>query len=277
VIHYFIVGLNYQGTPFELNGCNNDAKFYEYQALFLDAEYVVYNYISRNELIMGLYSLMFNLKKSDTVYFCFAGHGTKIKVDTGIKYKGIQNAIVLHDGINYETVYIEEIKTIVRGMKCECFCIFDCSFGDERRMVFRENNDKIVRRNIKYEDLGLETDEVRPSYAAPHAKNETFIFASRDKYPAIELEGNGAFTLFLKRKWKEIRTLNGLFMQMLFALQKYQQQPYIEYSSKSKKNTKIFKLNEIDTIINQSNRRGTTKDKRTISQYESGKTGFRQY
>jgi len=266
MVHFIIVGHNYEGTPHELKYCNNDAKFYEYQAITMEADYSAYRFITRSELIMGMHNLMFKLGRDDIFYFCFSGYGTKI---------GQNNAIVLHDRDAFEIVYVEEIKSIVACMKCRTYAIFDCSFDDSKRPVFKVDNDIRVRKNVKFEKLGLEIPEMRTCLFEKKRSGESYMFASRNDYPAIELEGNGALTLMIKKSWQRRASLKNLMVSCIFLLREYQMYPYVEY--KNTESTKIFKSNEQKSSVSKTDRRRITKTKRPLVEHESGKDGFRQY
>jgi hypothetical protein len=245
VNYFIIIGLNYSGADYELKAAEKDAKFYEYQAISMEADYSVYKFIGRDELLSKMYGLISKLRAIDTLFFCFSGFGTKI---------GDKNAIVLFDNGEYEVVYEEELLSIFSYMKNNVVAIYDCGFGDKKRHVLKDEYERLTRKHIVFDNLGIESPDLFVINSKnPKRKQEVYLYASRDNYPALELESDGLFTYALKTAvFKKYKSIDHIIVNSMFTMRKYQQQPFKVV--KNFKNKNIFYSNEISTSTNQSNR-----------------------
>lgn len=242
--HFVIIGLNYSGAKYELKYAEKDAKFYEYQAISMEADYYVYKFIGRDELLSKMYGLISKLRAIDTLYFCFSGFGTQING---------KNAIVLFDNGEYEFVYEEEILSIFSFMRNNIVAVYDCSFSDSKRPVMSDENEKFTKKHLVFDSLDIEAPELSVINSKnPKRKQEAYIYASRNSYPALEIESDGLFTYALKNAvFKRCKSIDHMVVSSMFTMRKYQQQPFKVV--KNLKNKNIFYSNEISTT-NQSNR-----------------------
>ena len=128
----FHIGLNYNGSPYQLGGCENDAREMRNRARAgLKSYYITQFYLATNvctagfllDAIAGFARMM---KKSDTLYLTFSGHGTQIP---GNEVDGMQEGICLWTGSRIQVVKDYDLREQLQKIPGTVVCIFDSCFS----------------------------------------------------------------------------------------------------------------------------------------------------
>lgn len=129
-----LVGINYIGTPYALNGCINDTISMKERLIasygFRGEDIEIINDTTekkptKQNIITGLNSLIANSKPGDTLVFLYSGHGSNLKDRNKDEWDGFDELIVPLD-FNY--IVDDEILGIVKNVKkgVNMLMIFDC-------------------------------------------------------------------------------------------------------------------------------------------------------
>ena len=126
-----LIGLNYKGTPNELNGCENDIQSMKERfsrvwnvpedniAMKMDGDLT-----HEQGLIYHLNELVKDAVSGDSLLFHYSGHGLQIPDDNGDEADGLDEAIMTNVGLVRDDEIADVLKTIPEGVKI--FMIFDC-------------------------------------------------------------------------------------------------------------------------------------------------------
>lgn len=99
-----IVGINYTGFPYQLNGCINDAITMQGFANIRGCDNIIMMTDksmyrpTKNNIIVGLSQLLKNAKSGDVVMFYYSGHGTNVLDKNGDETDGLDECMVTLDG-----------------------------------------------------------------------------------------------------------------------------------------------------------------------------------
>ena len=136
----FLVGINYTGTINELYGCINDTKNVED---FLKNKYNFTNVTLLNDetpekptkqnILIGLRTLLSNTASGDTAFFMFSGHGTCTADFNKDEADGQDEVIVPIDAYSIGTCIIDdELNRMIRDTLkpgAKLVALFDCCFS----------------------------------------------------------------------------------------------------------------------------------------------------
>lgn len=155
-----LIGINYQGTKSELNGCENDVE--------LTKEVLVKHYGFKEEnirLLKGdqttreniLKGIDWLVKKADegfgSLWFQYSGHGYYFKDQNGDELDGMDECIVTCD--NYAILDDEFRANLVNKLRgdTKLFCIMDCCHSgtmlDLRYKYNKRGNKSVLENNVK--------------------------------------------------------------------------------------------------------------------------------
>lgn len=255
---FFIVGIDYDG---KLKGVSSDIRTYQYQSVLLDAECELYRTISRGEMLSQLERLRATTHARDTLYLAFIGFGTQVKIESGIKHKGYQNAFVLYDGERYEVIYECEIMSFVNSMRCKVNIFFDCAFSNKKK---RQTPEGLVERILDCSKVET-TDDIVECTKPKQFNQRTILYASIPGYPAYENENGGIFSTSLRKIYTKIFIFSKIYSNIVIDTRSVQ---FPKYYSSSNIINKIKIFNQDEITRKKSNRRRTKKIKRERKQYE---------
>lgn len=184
-----LIGLNYTDTSFSLPGCENDATDLESLMQSKNISTEKKFTVTRTE-IYDFFKSCEKMKKSDTVYFCYSGHGTQVPSTT--EADGFREAIVLWTtGYHTELLYDFEIKEMVSNLKCRVFVYMDSCFSGG----MSRNASQVRKKFIPYNADFMNIPEITfKRNAEKPANKQCFMMASREDEYATDLGTNGAFT-----------------------------------------------------------------------------------
>jgi metacaspase-1 len=131
-----LIGINYVGTNYVLNGCVNDVLklrymfMNEYNFSPEDIRLITNQYATRDTILREFTDLVQNANTGDTIFFTFSGHGTYIKDENKEEIDGRDEVIVSSD---FRGIVDDELKEIVnKHLKkgVQMFVLFDnCHSG----------------------------------------------------------------------------------------------------------------------------------------------------
>lgn len=261
---FLIVGLDYDGTDYKLDGVANDIRTYQYKSIETDGECKTIRSISRQGLLEELDRCIVDAKVGDVFYFCFIGHGTQIDEKVSVRYRGINNAVVTYDGERLDIVSEPEIMTRLNSMRCNVVAFFDCSFANKNN---KETPYGHKMRLINPGDIILGDDyEMSLSTKRSIYKKMVIFYASKDTQPAFETPNGGVFTSAFRSVYDRSSYIITIFRNLLMLIIRTQY-PRIVYNKNSIK-FKLFESNEIIRLKQKSNRRRAKKIKRERKQHE---------
>jgi hypothetical protein len=132
-----LIGINYIGTPYELNGCINDvngfsdllSKSYGYTSITIINDTTATK-PTRENILSALNDLFVNTKSGDQLFLVYSGHGTQTWDTNGDETDGIDEAIVSSD---MNIITDDEIKAVIMSKLIEgvsLMAVFDsCNSG----------------------------------------------------------------------------------------------------------------------------------------------------
>lgn len=128
-----IVGSNYPGTPYPLQGCLNDVNFLKSK---LAPKYTIKQLTdgtplkpTRSNVLAAFTDLLKNSKSGDTLFFGYSGHGSNI-FDASGDEKDKRDEVIVTCDQNY--IADDEFKTIIDQNLREntrLFCVFDSCYS----------------------------------------------------------------------------------------------------------------------------------------------------
>ncbi len=125
-----LIGINYIGTPYELNGCINDItnisnRLVGFQSVTQITDYTTTKPTKLN-IINELVKLLIDAVAGDFLVFSFSGHGSQVIDRNGDEYDGKDEGIFTLDGM---LIIDDEINAIItKNLKpnVTLFMLFDC-------------------------------------------------------------------------------------------------------------------------------------------------------
>lgn len=225
-----LYGCNYKETPYELNGCINDAKR-SYEWLKTNNSYDDLQLLTdetddkptRDNIISYLKELVSKVKANDFIFIHFSGHGTQIRDISGDERDGKDEVFV---SLDLKGIVDDEIATILKAIPkgVNVFILMDCCHSgtivDLPYSIYQgrgyniANNRNNFDANI-YMLSGCRDDQV--SYDA-------FIL---DRYQGAMT--NAFYTAIRNRKSIHVRYLLG-YVQYILYRQGYPQRPQLSSS-----------------------------------------------
>lgn len=158
-----LIGINYEKTSAQLNGCINDVSLignYLKTKQFLDICLLTdktENKPTKNNILLELEKFLSTSEQDDILYFHYSGHGSYIKDLNGDETDGKDETIVSKDFLN---ITDDELINIIRNKLPKdrtLIAVFDsCHSGTilDLKYSFTETIEKIsINESTKYEDL----------------------------------------------------------------------------------------------------------------------------
>jgi hypothetical protein len=174
-----LIGCNYTGTNFALNGCINDVGFIKdvLQPLGFSITTMIdtstgSNYPTKNNIITNLTNSINNLNDNDILVIYYSGHGSQVQDFNNDEVSGLDSVIVPIDVRSNGYIIDDQLRNIFKSVKsttrvlaffdscnsgsvCDLrYCYFDTSY---REYPSAQNSSLISRANLitntKYDDL----------------------------------------------------------------------------------------------------------------------------
>ena len=210
MIYSLHVGLNYAGSPYELHGCENDARAMR-QALrdALMASGKGWN-IQQTELQTGILGVrgflaaieqQFNrlranehTKRISDIYITFSGHGTWVETPDGIK-----EGICLWNGAQIEVLLDSDLRQFLQTMPfINIVVILDSCFSGG---MSRNTPPTFARRFVPFDPTSMllsSTDHFEREAVQIAELNKIYYLMACQSYEvAYETDGKGEFTTAL--------------------------------------------------------------------------------
>ena len=187
-----IIGLNYAGSQYALNGCEIDAAN-------------IYNRMPRNAYgatLTGTYSaerfyadcasLRDACTEKDTTYICFSGHGTYL--DDFTEDDGFQGGICFWTGSKIEVIPESDFRRAVEQIAGSVVVILDCCFaGEFSRGASKRMKDKFVPFSAN--EMRIELFKTRPQTRAAARKPKIYwLLACAFNEVSYDTGNGGLFT-----------------------------------------------------------------------------------
>ena len=149
-----IVGINYNGSKYQLNGCINDA--YSMRDFVVsrgcDNIYLLTDKDirpSKYNILMGLENLLKKSKSGDVIMFYYSGHGSNIKDTNGDETDGLDEVLV---SVDFQSISDDELNQVIKTnlksdvslfIMCDC-----CHSGTMIDLKYNYNEDATVTKDI---------------------------------------------------------------------------------------------------------------------------------
>jgi hypothetical protein len=154
-----LIGLNYTGTPYQLNGCVNDvnnmravllANGYlpENITTLVDTERIVPN---KKNILQQLQTILTNNKNTEVLIY-YSGHGSQVRDQNGDEQGGRDSCIVPSDFQVNGFIIDDDLGKLLEQIKCKCILLFDsCNSGTVCDLPFSfsylKNNTFVLKKN----------------------------------------------------------------------------------------------------------------------------------
>jgi len=128
----FHIGINYTGSAYQLGGCESDARQMRNRArsavksYYITQFYLATTVCTADFLLHSIAGFARMMKKSDTLYLTFSGHGTQIP---GNEADGMQEGICLWTGSMIQVVKDSDLRAAIQRIPGTVVCIFDSCFS----------------------------------------------------------------------------------------------------------------------------------------------------
>ena len=185
-----LMGLNYSGTPYALNGCINDVK--NMSSLLVSNGYLPKNIITlvdsdpkqvptRARILQELKNIV--SKKSTEVTIFYSGHGSQVRDTNHDEQGGNDSVIVPRDFQTRGFIVDDELLSIIKNVKCKCLLMFDsCNSGTVCDLPFsysyvKENTFSLKKNkmvNIPNPNIYMMSGCRDNQYSEDAYENETF-------------------------------------------------------------------------------------------------------
>jgi biopolymer transport protein ExbD len=241
-----LIGCNYTGTQYQLNGCINDVEHIQNK---LKTQYGFNNILimtdnttkkpTKANILDEIKNLLTNSNSGDKLFLAFSGHGTYMKDTSGDEKDGLDEMFV---PLDFNCISDDEIKIFINNnlkKDVTLFALFDCCHSgtilDLRYQYLDSENYDNSTENIK------ETETVGNLIMISGCRDNQF---SADAY--INSKYQGAMTwAFLDTvnknpnlTWKDLITT----MRSSLKTSKYEQIPQLSSGNKLDLNNKICLL-----------------------------------
>ena len=132
-----IIGINYKGTDFELNGCRRDAQtmrellitlfgYKKENITVLDEETPLLRPTRVN--ILRHLKILIDMPNVSHIFFHYSGHGSNIKDTSGDESDGMDECIVPCDWPKVNMIVDDELNALFQTLrsKTQVTCVMDC-------------------------------------------------------------------------------------------------------------------------------------------------------
>jgi hypothetical protein len=197
-----LIGINYTGTQYQLNGCINDTESIKTRLKsigFNDNDITIMTDVTnmrptRDNILQSFQKLLVNSEPGDLLFFFFSGHGSYILDKNGDDATGYDQSIVSSD---FQAVIDDELKSIIlKYLKknVTLFGLFDSCFSGSVLDLKCQYYD-----SLNYDNFVAHTNEIETD------GNVIMISGCTDKQTSADAEfnnkANGALT------WSLLETL----------------------------------------------------------------------
>lgn len=107
-----VVGLNYEGTDFALEGCVRDSEAVQAYLSSLGYQVTLRQSITRDALLREFEALLRACRPGDTCFFYFSGHGSYLRDRSGDEADGQDECLVTSDA---QVVTDDQLRTIIQS------------------------------------------------------------------------------------------------------------------------------------------------------------------
>jgi len=198
-----LIGINYNGTQYQLNGCINDTQSIKtrLQSIgFNDTNITIMTDVTelkptRDNILQSFKGLLINSEPGDLLFFFFSGHGSYIVDKNGDEESGYDQAIVSSD---IQLIVDDELKNMIsKYLKKDVtlFGLFDSCFSGSVLDLKCQYYDSLNYDNFIAHENELETDG-----------NVIMVSGCTDKQTSADADfnnkANGALT------WSLLQTLS---------------------------------------------------------------------
>lgn len=234
-----LIGLNYRGSEYQLNCCENDVNQLALRMSKCKVETkMVYDNIGIQDLINLLDYYKSKQKKTDTFYFVYSGHGTQIPGKEADKY---DEAICLWKNGYIDLFRDDRLRDKLNEFKGTVVVIFDSCFSGG---MDRQVNSPATKKYIDYKaiqpnphvvvDQVLNTVENKLTDSSKPKLH--FLFASSESEVSWEANGHGFFTGSLLKHWdKGNKYVHKIFPLIYEEINRSQHPMYIKENALLKK------------------------------------------
>ena len=193
----FHIGINYTGSQYQLGGCENDAREMRNRArsglksYYVNQFYTATPVCSADFLLNAIAGFARSMKKSDTLYLTFSGHGTQIP---GGEADGMQEGICLWTGSRIQVVKDYDLREQLQKIPGTVVCIFDSCFsgGMERDVAIPGKKAKC----LTYDPASMEVFNFFQSRNPPPVAGNRlyYLFACSEGEVSWDTGSAGLFT-----------------------------------------------------------------------------------
>ncbi len=154
-----LIGLNYTGTPYQLNGCINDVN--NMRTVLLANGYLPENITTlvdtertsipnKKNILQQLQTII--SKNNTEVLIYYSGHGSQVRDLNGDEQGGNDSCIVPSDFQVNGFIIDDDLGKLVQQIKCKCILLFDsCNSGTVCDLPFSftylKNNTFVLKKN----------------------------------------------------------------------------------------------------------------------------------
>jgi hypothetical protein len=159
--HVLIVGCNYEGTSYKLNGCINDAeamyelfdtyhknnsRHYARPAMIKDnVRHAVFDSDYVKKHVNAVYN---RCKSGDTFIMYFSGHGTQVRDDNNDEKDGLDEVCVINmkRGLPFRKAYLvdDELVKILHKESVKTVMLFDCCHSGGMDDIAKGKNKLVI-------------------------------------------------------------------------------------------------------------------------------------
>jgi len=242
-----LIGLNYAGTPYALNGCIHDVT--RMRSLLLSNGYLPQNITTLvdtdTNLIPTKKTILDQLQKiiqnkSTELLIYYSGHGSQVRDRNGDEQGGMDSCIVPCDFQVNGFIVDDDLGKLIQKISCKCLLLFDsCNSGTVCDLPFSyaylKNNTFAFKKNM---------------FVNIPNPNIYMMSGCRDNQYSLEAYANGqyggAFTNAFLKKFTSTTSMIQLYADICKALPS-SQQPLLSASSFTMPQVKnpLFSLGKI--------------------------------
>ena len=127
-----LIGINYTGSQYELNGCVNDVNSIKDKIIndgFNDITVLAEEKATKNNILKEITNLLINSQEGDLLFLSYSGHGSYDLDKNGDEKTGYDQLIVPYD---FNMIVDDELKTIIQTHlkpNVTLFSMFDSCFS----------------------------------------------------------------------------------------------------------------------------------------------------
>jgi hypothetical protein len=235
-----LIGLNYSGTPYQLNGCINDVN--NMSSLLASNGYNITKLIDTDPSQMPTRSrILQELKKivstnSNELFIFYSGHGSRVKDTNGDEQ--MDSVIVPSDFNTNGFIVDDELLTIIKNIKCKCMLLFDsCNSGTVCDLPFSYT---YVKNNL----FSL----TRNKFIMIENPNIYMMSGCKDNQYSLDVYQNnkygGAFTNAFLKNFTSSKNMMNLYADICKSLPSSQQPVFSSSSLPLPRNT-LFSMNKM--------------------------------